>query len=109
MPTPYRRERPYPGKYRKLEDVAADNQLIEVYCSGCRRLVRYLATDLIEFFDERRDVMEPPFPCSRCGSDSRMRVNVISPDAGDFGSLIVRRPGPVIYTQTWRWTKLGDP
>jgi hypothetical protein len=109
MPTAYRRERPYPGKYRKLEDAAADHQLIEVYCSGCRRLVRYLASDLIEFFDERRDVMEPPFPCSRCGTDARMRVNVISPDAGDYGSLIVRRPGPVLYTQTWRWTKLGDP
>jgi hypothetical protein len=28
--------------------------------------------------------------------------------AGDFGSLAVRRPGPVKHIQTWRFEKLGD-
>jgi hypothetical protein len=109
MPAPYRKERPYPGTYRTLKEAADSHQLIVVYCGGCRRLVRYLASDLLEFFDERRDVMLPPYPCSRCSTSARLRLTVISPSGGDYGALEVRRPGPVISKRTWRTVKLGDP
>jgi hypothetical protein len=49
-----------------------------------------------------------PFPCSRCGKDEYVKVTLRPPEAGDWGNLRVRRPGPVRATQTWRWVKLGD-
>lgn len=109
MPEGYRKERPYPGTYRKLRQAAETNQMVEVWCAPCRRLVRFLAADLVLFFDPERDVMIPPFACSRCGNYERLRVTVKQPWDGDFGALDVRRPGLVRRIQTWRTVKLGDP
>ncbi len=41
---------PYPGTRYQLRHAAANNQIIICRCSLCRRLVRYLATDLVELF-----------------------------------------------------------
>lgn len=109
MPEAYRKERPYPGTYRRLKDAAEANQLIEVWCAPCRRLVRFLASDLVLLFDPMQDVMIPPYSCSRCGNHEHLRVSVKSPWDTDYGALDVRRPGPVKRIQTWRTVKLGDP
>lgn len=109
MPAGYQKERPYPGKYVTLQKAADAHQVIVVTCHQCRRVVRFLAEDLVRMFDPLRDVTDPPFPCSKCGSKGRLRVEVISPGLEDAGLMEVRRPGPVQRTQTWRTMKLGDP
>lgn len=109
MPLGYPKERPYPGKYVKLSDAAGSRQLVVMHCRACRRTARFLAEDLVHMLDPARDVMTPPFPCSRCGSTSRLEVTVISPSDSDVGVLEVRRPGPVRRRQTWRNMKYGDP
>lgn len=109
MPEAFPKERPYPGKYVKLQDAAAAHQIVTVRCKGCRRVVRFLAEDLVQILDPDRDVTLPPFPCSRCGSTDRLKVEVISAGANDVGLMEVRRPGPVQRHQTWRTMKLGDP
>lgn len=108
MPEGYQPARPYPGKVYRLRDAAEANQLIVVRCLGCRQSVRYLASDLTTLLDPLRPAHEPPFPCSRCGTDRDMKVRLHSPAIGDYGHLVVRRPGPVKHIQTWRSVKLGD-
>lgn len=100
--------RRYPGKYHRLRDAAEIGQLIVVRCSLCRRSATYLAADLVTMMDPFRDAQEPPFTCSKCGRRDYLRVTLRLPEAGDWGSLPVRRPGPVRVTQTWRTVKLGD-
>lgn len=109
MPAGYMKERPYPGKYVKLSDAASGRQMIVVHCKGCRRTVRFLAEDLMQLLDPERDVMTPPFPCSKCQSSKYLTVTVISPNDADVGVMELRRPGPVRRRQTWLRMKLGDP
>lgn len=109
MPLGFPKERPYPGKYVKLRDAAAGHQIVVVTCKGCRRIVRFMAEDLIRILDPERDVTLPPFRCSTCRTTAHLKVEVISPSASDVGLMEVRRPGPVQRTQTWRTMKLGDP
>jgi len=108
MPEGYIPSRPYPGKVYRLREAAAANQLIVVRCVGCRRSVRYLATDLVTLLDPMRPAYDPPFACSKCGTTEGMKVTFHFPEVGDFGSLTVRRPGPVRRIQTWRTVRLGD-
>lgn len=108
MPEGYHSPRPYPGKRFRLLDAADANQLIVVRCLGCRRSVRCLASDLIHILDPRTVAHQPPFPCSKCGTAVEMRVSLHTPSAGDYGHLVVRRPGPVRHIQTWRSVYLGD-
>ncbi len=109
MPAQYPAAHPYPGTTYRLKEAAEANQLIVVRCRGCRRMVRYLAADLLALLREpSRDAYAPPFPCSKCGTADHMRVSMHSPMIGDYGALVVRRPGPVKRTQTWRTVKLGD-
>lgn len=95
MPEAFPKERPYPGTYVKLRDAAQAHQLIVVKCTDCRRVVRFLAEDLVRILDPDRDVTQPPLPCSKCGSTGRLRVDVTSAGVGDVGLMEVRRPGPV--------------
>ena len=108
MPEGYISTRPYPGKVFRLRDAAAANQLIVVRCLRCRRLARYLASDLIALLDPMQPAHHPPFACSKCQSANDLKVSLHTPEAGDYGHLIVRRPGPVKSIQTWRSAKLGD-
>lgn len=108
MPESHPPARRYPGKYHRLKDAAALGQLIVVRCSLCRRSATYLAADLVAIIDPAHDASEPPFNCSKCGKADYMRVTLRLPAAGDWGSLPVRRPGPLKVTQTWRTVKLGD-
>lgn len=109
MPEAFPKERPYPGTYVRLRDAAQAHQLIVVKCKGCRRVVRFLAEDLVRTLDPDRDVTLPPFPCSKCGSTARLQIDVVSASSSDVGLMEIRRPGPVQRTQTWRTMKLGDP
>jgi hypothetical protein len=108
MPEGYPPARPYPGKVYRLRDAAEANQLVVVRCVRCRRSARYLATDLVTLMDPLRPAHDPPFDCSQCGTTANMKVGLHSPAAGDYGHLVVRRPGPVRHIQTWYSARLGD-
>jgi hypothetical protein len=92
----------------RLADAARTGVLLRVRCDGCRRTVYYLASDLVELLRPERPAHEPPFACSRCRTADYILVKIHTPDSGDYGHLEVRRPGPVVKTQTWRTVKLGD-
>ena len=78
-------------------------------CTLCKRPAkRYLASDLLAFGDPKSYADMPPFPCSKCGTREFVRVKFHQPSLGDYGHLVVRRPGPVRRTQTWRDVKLGE-
>lgn len=48
MPEEYRKYHRHPAQHiRTLQDAADDGQIIAVRCNLCRRLINYLATDLI--------------------------------------------------------------
>lgn len=109
MPEGYISARPYPGTTYRLKDAAEANQLIVVRCAHCRRVVRYLASDLLTLLkDPRRDAYAPPFPCSTCKTGDYLKVKMHSPMPGDYGALVLRRPGPVRHIQTWKTVRLGD-
>lgn len=109
MPQGYYRAAHYPSKLEYwLETAAKDGQLITCQCNRCRRVVRYLAADLLPILGPNHRVQtDPPFPC-RCGESRRISINVGQPAAGDWGSIDVRRPAGIRRTQTWRTVKLGD-
>src|SRR4051812_30496756 len=83
LPESYRSSRPYPGKFHRLRDAAALEQLITVRCGLCRRAATYLASDLVSLLDPSRDATAPPFVCSKCGKDEYLRVTLKLPDPGD--------------------------
>jgi hypothetical protein len=99
----------YPSKSEYwLATAAKDGQLITCRCSRCRRVVRYLAEDLLPLLGPDHRVMTvPPFPC-RCGERDRIAIKVALPALGDWGSTKVRRPAGIRRTQTWRTVKLGE-
>jgi hypothetical protein len=110
MPEGYVPERPYPGKDKPytLADAAAQEKLIKCRCGRCKRVVHYLASDLVAVKGPVREAINPPYACSKCGSAEWVRVDIVSPSPGDYGSLIVRRPSHVVTTQMWKSVKLGD-
>jgi hypothetical protein len=109
MPEGYYTPAFYPSKSEYwLEAAARDGQLITCRCARCRRVVRYLAQDLLPLLGPDHRVMTvPPFPC-RCGERDRIAIKVALPAPGDWGSLEVRRPAGIRRTQTWRTVKLGE-
>ena len=108
MPEGYFRPAMYPSKSEYwLEAAAKDGQLITCTCKRCKRVVRYLASDLLPLLGPDHRVMSaPPFPC-RCGETERISIKVGQPAAGDWGSIEVRRPSGIRHTQLWRTVKLG--
>lgn len=106
MPESYQAQ--YPGKTYTLAHAAKEGQLMLVRCNLCRRMVRYLASDLAAILDPRRDALDPPFPCSKCGRTDYIRIALHLPETGDYGHLVVRRPAGIKRTQLWRTVKLGD-
>jgi hypothetical protein len=108
MPEPPWLQKRYPGKNHLLRHAAEQNQLVIVRCNLCRRSITYLATDLVTLLPPDRLALEVPFTCSKCGTTEFMRVKLTSPFPGDWGNLVIRRPGPVRMIQSWRTVKLGD-
>ncbi len=108
MPSPYRGDRPYAGQHYTLGDAAAAHQLIICRCNLCRKLVRYLASDLATLLPPGRDALAPPFTCSGCGKTEYIHVKLTSAQPGDVGHLLVRRPGPERVVRTWKWVRLGE-
>jgi hypothetical protein len=92
----------------RLRDAAADNYLLAMRCTLCRRTVYYLASDLATIIDPSTPVYEVLFPCSRDGTAEFVSIRPRALMPGDYGNLDVRRPGPVRHVQTWRTVKLGD-
>lgn len=109
VPEGYYRPAMYPSKAEYwLETAARDGQLVTCACKRCRRVVRYLAADLLPLLGPDHRVMTvPPFPC-RCGETERIAIKVAQPTAGDWGSVEVRRPSGIKRTQQWKTVKLGD-
>lgn len=108
MPHPYRPGAESYGRTYTLAEAAELGQIIVVRCTMCRRLVRFLASDLVTLLQPRRDALVPPYPCSKCGKAEYLSVKLNSPSAGDYGHLVVRRPGDVVRVQKWRSVRLGD-
>ena len=109
MPEGYYRPAFYPSKSEYwLETAAKDGQMITCHCARCRRVVRFLAADLLPILGPDHRVMTvPPFPC-RCGERERIAIKVALPAPGDWGSVEVRRPAGIKRTQLWRTVKLGE-
>jgi hypothetical protein len=110
MPEGYYRPVAYPNRAELwLDKAAEDGQLVICQCRTCRRVVRYLASDLLPLLGaDHRVMLTPPFPC-RCGERKYISIKVETPSAGDYGSIDVRRPSGIKRTQLWRTVKLGDP
>ena len=106
MPESYQSH--YPGNTYTLAQAAIDGHLMLVRCNLCRRMVRYLARDLEAILDPRRDALDPPFPCSKCGRTDDVKVKLHLPETGDYGHLTIRRPAGIKHTQLWKTVKLGD-
>jgi len=109
MPPPPHLQKKYPDKTHLLKHAAEWGQVVIVKCNMCRRGATYLAADLITLLDPNRPALAPPFPCPRCKTDEFIRVTLNSPYGADYGSMLIRRPGPIRRIQTWRTVKLGDP
>jgi hypothetical protein len=108
MPEPPWLQKRYPGKNHLLRHAAEQNQLVIVKCNLCRRSITYLASDLVTLLPPDELALEVPFTCHKCGTREFMRVTLTSPFPGDWGNLVIRRPGPLRIIQTWRTVKLGD-
>ena len=108
MPTPFWKELHRPGKAYSLRAAADSKLLLVVHCNLCHHTANYLAADLVRILDPGRDARIPPFECGACGTDDYVSVALRLPAAGDYGSLIVRRPAGIRLVQTWANLKLGD-
>lgn len=109
MPETYRKFHRHPAKpIRTLQHAANDGQIITVQCGHCRRLIRYLATDLVQVLNPARPVDAPPFACSRCGTAEYMSVRVKTPSLADYGHLVIRRLLGVRSVAEWGNRPLGD-
>jgi hypothetical protein len=109
MPEEHRKYHRHPAQpIRTLQDAADDGQIIAVRCNLCRRLINYLATDLVEVLNPSRPVDAPPFACSRCGTASYMDVLVKTPSVADYGHLIIRRLLGMRSVSEWGNRALGE-
>jgi len=109
MPEEYRKYHRHPAKpIRTLQDTANNGQIIAVRCNLCRRVINYLAADLMQVLNPSRPVDVPPFACSRCGTASYVDVRVKTPSAGDYGHLIIRRLLGMRNVTEWGNRPLGD-
>jgi hypothetical protein len=109
MPEQYRKFHRHPAKpIRTLQDAADDAQIIVVRCGLCRRMINYLAKDLVQVLNPSRPVDAPPFACSRCGTGDYMSVRVKTPSMADYGHLIIRRLLRIRSVSEWGNLPLGD-
>ncbi|MEM9211533.1 MAG: hypothetical protein AAGA63_08595 [Pseudomonadota bacterium] len=92
----------------RLGDAAAKGRLLLYKCNLCRRATYFLASDLAQIYDPEIEFDSPLFACSRCNRHDYINVRIHVPHPGDYGSLTVKRPGPIKTIQTWRMVKLGD-
>jgi hypothetical protein len=111
MPEGYYRETIYPNRSELWLDAAAEEgMVITCNCKRCRRVVRYLAADLLPIMGaDHRVMLDPPFLCGKCGQSDAIAIKVEVPAVGDYGHLEVRRPAGIKQRQVWRTVKLGDP
>jgi hypothetical protein len=107
VPEKYHKPNPFERVY-SLADAASAGGLLVVRCNHCQRTVHYLAADLVPIVGGEGYARNPPFPCSKCGKTDYVQVTLRSPEAGDWGHLIVRRPEEVVVTQKWKSVRLGD-
>ena len=109
MPEQYSKYHRHPAKpIRMLQHAANDGQIITVQCGLCRRLINYLATDLVQVLNPARPVDAPPFACSRCGTADYMTVRVTTPSLADYGHMVVRRLLGLRTVSEWGNRPLGD-
>jgi hypothetical protein len=110
MPESYYREATFPSASELWLDAAAKHgMVITCNCKRCRRLVRYLAADLLPIIGPaHRAMVDPPFPCGKCSRKDAITVKCEVPDMADYGHIEVRRPAGIAQRQLWRTVKLGD-
>ena len=108
MVEPYWRQSMDFRKRYRLQDSAANHELVTALCMLCFRSQTYLASDLVQILDPSRDAQAPPFRCGRCGTEEHIKVTLRMPEPGDYGAIQVRRPAGVRRTQLWKTVLLGD-
>lgn len=84
-----------------LREAAERNMLVAVTCNHCRRSVHYLASDLVGILDPRRPALAPFSSCAKCKSREYIKIKLRSVHPGDFGVLIIRRPGKTRLVRDW--------
>lgn len=107
----YKKARDHPAnRPYSLREAACDHLLLSVHCSGCRRTVIFLASDMVnlEHLDGNRSALSPPLMCFQCQRPEKMSVTLRAPAPGDHGALDIRRPAGRRITQLWKTVKLSD-
>ena len=102
--------KPFAGRSRdapySLGQAADSGKVIICKCTACRKLVHFLASDLLEVLgDPSRPAHLAPFKCSACKTADYIRVDMRSIVPGDIGLLVVRRPGKPFVRRKWRDVK----
>lgn len=109
MPEEYRKYHRHPGqKVRTLQHAADDGQIISVRCNLCRKVVHYLATDLVLVLNPARPVDTPPFACSRCGTADYVDVKIKTASTADYCHLVIRRLLRMRKVPEWGNRPLGN-
>jgi hypothetical protein len=111
MPTPHHlKNLAIPGNRFTLREAAAQNLLLSLRCTRCRRRpVIFVAADLVQVLDPGLDCFSPPpFPCSSCGTDRYIEVKARPQEEAAIGKLAVRRLAGIRHVPVWRDELLGD-
>ena len=92
-----------------MKHAAADGMIVIVRCGLCKRTENFLAVDLVDIVGGDHVTYLPPFPrCGRCGKFEYLSTSLRMPEAGDYGSLRVRRPAGFEVSELWTTVLLGD-
>ena len=80
--------------------------VVELKCNYCKKMVTYLAIDLLRVCPPNQSVHLPPFGCARCGTMEYVSTRTRIPLPEEYGRLIIRRP----VRQVWKWrdSPLGE-
>lgn len=100
MPVPI----PSSNRFRNptLRDKAMSRLMLIMRCSGCGKVMRFWAADLVKVVNPDHQAHEPPFPCSRCQTREYVSVRWTLPSAMELAEgLTVRRP--VRQVVRWKW------
>lgn len=88
---------------RNIGTCAGEGMMIVMRCNGCRREVRYWASDLLLVLDFFHEAHVPPWPCSRCRTIEYMKMRWVLPSAADLqAGIVVRRPVQQVTKWIWR-------
>ncbi|GHE05028.1 hypothetical protein GCM10008024_34450 [Allgaiera indica] len=75
-----------------MADAAKPSQIVTLRCHRCRRMVNFLAPDLVQIVGPGHYIHVTPFACTRCGTDEFVAVSVRSATREDLGKMLEELP-----------------